>query len=295
MSISRGCRILGVSRQAVYQHRQRQLQRTRELASLLQWVQSYRMLMPRLGGRKLYSLLKARLVQHGIKLGRDGFFGFLREQDLLVKPKRNYTKTTWSRHWMRKHPNRLKEAPPPSAPEQVLVADITYVKSREGTHYLSLVTDAYSRKIMGYHLSDDMSTTEVVKALHMATHRRSYCGKMIHHSDRGLQYCAAQYQQALCKAHISPSMTDGYDCYQNALAERVNGILKGEFLLHRCNTFDELKELVDESVRIYNEVRPHLSLKMQTPQAVHEQYGLIQQKESQIQPVSGSEKTVNVF
>lgn len=130
MSLSRGCRILGVSRQAVYQHRQRQLQRTRELAPLLQWVQSYRMLMPRLGGRKLYSLLKARLVRHGIKLGRDGFFDFLREQDLLVKPKRNYTKTTWSRHWMRKHPNQLKEAPPPSAPEQVLQQNDPPVRQR---------------------------------------------------------------------------------------------------------------------------------------------------------------------
>ncbi|MUL06934.1 IS3 family transposase, partial [Aliivibrio fischeri] len=166
---------------------------------------------------------------HGIKLGRDNFFSYLRNERLLVKPKRSYTKTTYSKHWMKKHPNLLKEVIP-QAPEEIFVSDITYVQSQEGVHYLSLVTDAYSRKIMGYELSDEMKATDVVKALDMAIESRQYQRSTIHHSDRGLQYCSKVYQEKLNKNDIKPSMTDGYDCYQNALAERINGILKQEFL-----------------------------------------------------------------
>lgn len=272
MSLAQGCRLLGVSPQALYQHRVRQRQRRQTLAILKDWIQEYRMLMPRIGGRKLYWLIKPKLIAQGIKIGRDGFFDYLRAHRLLVKPRRSYTKTTFSKHWMRKHPNLTKEAPAPVKPEQTLVADITYVTSKQGTHYLSLVTDAYSRQIMGYHLSDSMPVTEVVKALNMAVDRRCYRHETIHHSDRGLQYCASEYQEALMRSGIRPSMTDGYDCYQNALAERVNGILKGEFLLFECNTMSELKQLVDESVYIYNHLRPHSSLNMRTPFEVHQDY-----------------------
>lgn len=272
MSLAQGCRLLEVSPQALYQHRVRQQQRSQTLAILKDWIQEYRMLMPRIGGRKLYWLIKPKLIAQGIKIGRDGFFDYLRAHRLLVKPRRSYTKTTFSKHWMRKHPNLTKEAPAPVKPEQTLVADITYVTSKQGTHYLSLVTDAYSRQIMGYHLSDSMPVTEVVKALNMAVERRCYRHEAIHHSDRGLQYCASEYQEALRRSGIRPSMTDGYDCYQNALAERVNGILKGEFLLYECNTMSELKQLVDESVYIYNHLRPHSSLNMRTPFDVHQDY-----------------------
>ncbi|WP_133472032.1 IS3 family transposase, partial [Paraglaciecola marina] len=134
--------------------------------------------------------------------------------------------------------------------------------SNEGVHYLSLVTDAFSRKIIGYHLSNEMKASDVVKALNMAIKNRQYDHDAIHHSDRGLQYCSALYQSVLEANNIKPSMTDGYDCYQNALAERINGILKQEFLLYQCNTLDELKILVRESISIYNEMRPHLSLDM---------------------------------
>lgn len=244
------------------------------------------MLMPRLGGRKLYELIKPKLIEHDIKLGRDAFFDFLRVQGLLVKPKRSYTKTTFSKHWMRKHPNLLKQAQSPTKPEQVFVADITYVTSKQGVHYLSLVTDAYSRKIMGYHLSNDMPATEVVKALNMAVKNKQCQHGCIHHSDRGSQYCANEYQQALNAANIIPSMTDGYDCYQNALAERINGILKTEFLLYECNTFEELKQCIDESIYIYNHIRPHLSLNMKTPHQVHQELSTIQ-KQSQMLHTSG--------
>lgn len=225
--------------------------------------------MPRIGGRKLYFLLKSKLDAQGIKLGRDGFFEYLREHRLLVQPVKRYTKTTHSKHWMKKHPNLIEGRQIKSA-EQAFVSDITYVETDEGVHYVSLVTDAYSRKIMGHEVSTDMRADSVVKALRRAARQRTTRRSLIHHSDRGLQYCSAVYQQELKRHGITPSMTDGYDCYQNALAERINGILKQEFLLYRCRTLEELKVLVRESVEIYNRLRPHLSLGMKTPEEVHE-------------------------
>ena len=226
--------------------------------------------MPRIGTRKLYSLLKPKFEKQGIKLGRDGLFKYLREHQLLVKPAKCYTKTTNSKHWMKKYPNLFESLDVEHA-EQVFVSDITYIETEEGVHYLSLVTDAYSRKIMGYELSDNMRSETVVKALRQATRQRQTQRKLIHHSDRGSQYCSAIYQQELKKHNIQPSMTDGYDCYQNALAERVNGILKQEFLLYKCRNLNELKCLVKESVSIYNHLRPHLSLNMRTPDEVHKE------------------------
>ena len=232
-------------------------------------VLEMRRFMPRLGARKLYWLIKPKLEEAGIKLGRDALFKYLKEHHLLVKPKRSYTKTTNSKHWMKKHPNLLKEFKPHKA-EQVFVSDITYVESDEGVHYLSLVTDASSRKIMGHELSHDMKAENVVKALRKTEVHRVGDESIIHHSDRGLQYCSCVYQDELKRQGMVPSMTDGYDCYQNALAERVNGILKQEFLLYKCSTFDELKLLVEESIEIYNTMRPHLSLGMKTPSDKHE-------------------------
>lgn len=224
--------------------------------------------MPRIGTRKLYHLIKPSLHQQGVKLGRDGLFSYLRGEHMLIKPKRQFTKTTYTYDWMRKHPNRYSGLSV-QRPEQAFVSDITYVRSAEGVHYLSLVTDAYSRKIMGHKLSRQMKASDTVQALHQAAQRREYQQPLIHHSDRGMQYCSGLYQQALQQHGITPSMTDGYDCYQNALAERINGILKQEFLSERCQSFEALRGLVDESVEIYNGYRPHLSLNMQTPNAVH--------------------------
>ena len=224
--------------------------------------------MPRLGGRKLYCLLKPTFKVQGIKLGRDGFFDYLRDHRLLVPPLKRFVKTTQSKHWMKKYPNLLggQEV---NRVEQAFVSDITYVETEEGVHYLSLVTDAYSRKIMGYEVSDNLRADSVVKALRQAARQRQTRRSLLHHSDRGLQYCSSIYQQELKRHDITPSMTDGYDCYQNALAERVNGILKQEFLLFKCRDLQELKGLVRESVDIYNRLRPHLSLDMKTPEEVH--------------------------
>lgn len=268
MSLSRSCRLFGISRQAVYQSRQRAECRLAELSKIRPLVENIRMQMPRLGTRKLYYLLKSDFDKEGIKVGRDAMFDYLRREQLLIKPKKNYTKTTNSRHWLRKYPNLLKGRKA-VRPQEVLVSDITYIKSRERTHYLSLVTDAFSRKIMGYHLSDDMAAEDVVKALKMAVRKRKDQKELIHHSDRGLQYCSAVYQTELTKNQITPSMTDGYDCYQNALAERINGILKTEFLIEKCNNRKDLEKLIKQSVDTYNNLRPHLALKYQTPNFVH--------------------------
>jgi len=261
--------LFGISRQAIYQGDLEAKKREQELSKIKPLVQEIRMSMPRLGTRKLYYLLKKDLKNLNVKIGRDGLFNYLRSQSMLIKPKKNYTQTTNSKHWLRKYPNLLQEITA-NRPEHVFVSDITYIKSRERTHYLSLVTDAYSRKIMGYKLSDDMSAENVVKALKMAIKNRRTSDRLIHHSDRGVQYCSSIYQKQLKECSILPSMTDGYDCYQNALAERINGILKQEFLIEKCNTGKELQILVQQSIRTYNEKRPHLSLNMQTPNYVHE-------------------------
>lgn len=239
------------------------------MSQLKPLIQSIRMEMPKLGTRKIYYLLKDDLANLNLKIGRDALFDYLRLEDMLVKPKKNYTKTTNSKHWLTKHPNLMKDVKV-NRPEQFFVSDITYVKSRERTHYLSLVTDAYSRKIMGYKLSDDMSAENVVQALKMAVKKRKTTTPLVHHSDRGLQYAASIYQNELKLNAITPSMTDGYDCYQNALAERINGILKQEFLIEKCNTGKELELLIKESINIYNNKRPHLSLNMKTPNFIHE-------------------------
>lgn len=265
---------MGVSRQSIYQYEQRQKHKQKMLEPVKALVLQQRARLPQLGTRKLYHLLKESFQQYSIKLGRDGLFDYLRSQRLLIQPKRSYTKTTFSKHWMRKHPN-LFSAMELTRPEQAFVSDITYVKSDEGTHYLSLVTDAYSRKIMGYELSHDMKAADTVKALEQAARQRQYSKALIHHSDRGIQYCSGLYQERLRKYNITPSMTDGYDCYQNALAERINGILKQEFLQYRCKSFNELKALISDSVYAYNELRPHLSLGMQTPNEVHKKASLV--------------------
>lgn len=263
------CRLFGISRQAIYQSRNRLAKREAELLAVKELVVSIRMQMPRLGTRKLYYLIKSDLKKLNIKLGRDALFDYLRRENLLIYPKKNYVKTTNSKHWLRKYPNLLKDFVP-KQPEQVFVSDITYIKSKERTHYLSLVTDAYSRKIMGYKLSNDMRAEHMVEAFKMAVKNRKLNSPVIHHSDRGLQYCSEEFQQALKKNNGIPSMTDGYDCYQNALAERMNGIIKQEFVTQTCNNQMELGKVIDQSVEIYNNRRPHLALQMKTPNFIHE-------------------------
>ena len=225
--------------------------------------------MPRLGGRKVHYLIKEDLENEHIKIGRDGLFDFLRSEHLLIKPRKNYTRTTFSKHWLRKHPNLLKDLTI-NRSEQIWVSDITYIPTKNGNTYLSLITDAYSRKIVGHHLSEDLRTEGVAQALQMAIQKRKTNLPLIHHSDRGLQYCSQEYQSILVAQKIKPSMTDGYDCYQNALAERINGILKDEFLLQSYENKQQLDQVIKQSIYIYNSKRPHLKLNYKTPTFIHE-------------------------
>lgn len=273
MSLTTACRLFGISRQAVYKQEKSYEQKLGTLARVKAMVRSQRMDMPRIGTRKLYYLLKRDFAQSNIKIGRDGLFDLLRREHMLIKPLKNYTKTTWSKHWLHKHPNLAKTMTVNDV-EQLWVSDITYIKTKTQNCYLSLVTDAYSRRIMGYHVSEDLKTEGVMQALKMAVADRVYKHRLVHHSDRGLQYCAEPYQQLLRLNGIACSMTDGYDCYQNALAERINGIIKNEFLLQTPSDITQLRTMVKQTVAIYNSKRPHISLNMKTPNQIHKEKSL---------------------
>lgn len=233
------------------------------------WVLEIRSELPRIGSRKLYHLLKPKMEKHQIKLGRDKFFAFMKKEGLLAHLRRKYTKTTFSHHWLKKHPNLIKGLNI-TKPEQVWVADITYVKTMEGYCYLHLITDAYSRQIMGYCFSDSLATECSLKALSKALSKRKFTSKLIHHSDRGIQYCSYAYINMLAKNNILASMTENSDPYENAIAERVNGILKQEFYLDEdFNTKQTATMAVDQAINLYNYKRPHLKLNFKTPNQVH--------------------------
>ncbi|MDP9781615.1 putative transposase [Pseudomonas fluorescens] len=266
---------MGISRQAYYKRNRADAARLILDEKVADFVQQKRLRQPRLGTRKLYYLLQCQ-PQHELQVSRDRLFAILRERRLLVARKRAYHKTTDSHQRFRRHPNLLKPGPDqvvPSGPEQVWVADITYLPTQEGVAYLSLVTDAFSRKIVGYHVHESLHTASVAQALRRAVGQRKTAQPLVHHSDRGSQYCSGMYQELHAKHGIRCSMTDGYDCYQNALAERVNGILKTELLLQQPQDLTQAKKMVSESVSIYNRERPHLSLKYKTPDAMHRALG----------------------
>lgn len=235
-----------------------------------QLVAQQRKRLPRLGTRKLYHLLRPTLQARGIKLGRDGLFALLKAQGGLIKRRRRYVQTTMSRHWMRRYPNLVKGLLIHS-PEQVWVSDITYLRTQEGFCYLNLVTDAYSRKIMGYAVADSMETYKMKKAFVMALHNRQSTGqRIIHHSDRGFQYCSREYAAIAKQAGICFSMTQNGDPYENALAERMNRTLKEELGLGGVlPSKAHAVQLVEEAVYLYNHLRPHLALHMKTPYQVH--------------------------
>ena len=261
-----------MSRQGLYQRRQRQAAAAQRAEQVLQHVRDVRTMLPRLGTRKVLHKIAPLLRVQGVACGRDALFTLLRQRGLLVPKKRSYTKTTDSHHRFHCHPNGVKDAPKPTAPNQLWVSDITYLPTRQGTVYLSLVTDAYSRRIVGHHVHTSLQTTGCLAALDRAVRGAGAATSgCIHHSDRGSQYASDAYQAALKKAKLRCSMTDGYDCYQNALAERVNGILKDEFLFMLPDDLAQARLLVDQAVHLYNEERPHLALNYLTPNQVHQQ------------------------
>ncbi len=265
------CKLLGYSKQAYYKREDKTLQDDFKKSLVKTMVMDVRSKLPRLGTRKLYYLIKDDLKRENIKVGRDKLFSILREEGLLVRKRRKYTKTTNSKHWMKKYPNLTKNLKLVK-PEQLWVADITYLQTKQGHEYLHLVTDAYSKQIMGYELADNLKASSTVKALKMAMSNRKYKHQLIHHSDRGLQYCSYHYTELLTENSIQISMTEHYDPYENAVAERVNGILKDEFGLDQI--FENNKTLhkqLQESINLYNNIRPHLSINMLTPNQAHKQ------------------------
>lgn len=243
-------------------------------------VNGIRIKMPRIGTRKLYYLLKEELVK--LKVGRDKLFDILRANHLLIKPKRQYHITTNSHHRFKKYKNLIENIEI-NRPEQVFVSDITYLGNRDNPMYLALVTDAYSKKIMGFDVSNSLSVQGAINALNMAVKNRKYqpiqSQRLIHHSDRGLQYCSNGYQEILNKHHIKCSMTEKYDPYQNAIAERINGILKQEFIGSlKINKLEMMRAFIENSIYVYNNYRPHFSNYYLTPKQMHEQVLLPRRK-----------------
>lgn len=239
---------------------------------VLELVRDWRKKMPRVGGRKLYHLLEEDFKSLEYKLGRDGFFDILREHGMLVKRRKSYTKTTNSFHHYRVYQNLILDLKI-ERPNQVFVADITYIRVAGGFMYLSLITDLYSRKIVGWYLGDTLDAECSVMALEMALEEAKDISNLIHHSDRGAQYCCKQYTQILRLNEISISMAELGNPYENAVAERVNGILKDEFYLDQIFASKRVAiKATEEAIQIYNNLRPHLSLKMKTPSRVYYEF-----------------------
>jgi putative transposase len=234
-------------------------------------VESERAIQPRLGGLKLHSMLRKELAAADVSLGRDRFFDVLRNQALLLEPLPKAPRTTNSAHSLPVFSNLVKDFTV-TGPNQVWVSDITYIRTKESFAYLSLVTDKYSRKIVGYHLALTLTTEDTLKALKMALRALPEGMKPIHHSDRGCQYCSHDYVNMLKDHGLKISMTEEDHCAENAMAERVNGIVKQEYFLnHTFRTVAQARKAVDEAVNLYNTRRPHRALKLRTPAQVHEQ------------------------
>lgn len=232
-------------------------------------IKKRRLKLPREGGKKLFRYLTPGLSEANISIGRDKFFDILRNNDQLIKPKKNYVRTTNSRHRFRKYPNLIKELNI-TEPNQVWVSDITYIKLSRGHCYMAIITDAYSKKIVGYDISDTLELAGCLRALKLALRQLPPGHKLIHHSDRGVQYCSYEYVKQLEKNVIKISMTEENHCCENAIAERVNGILKDEFFLDQCFlSTRQARKVGTSAVYLYNNDRLHLSLNYKTPNMVH--------------------------
>jgi transposase InsO family protein len=266
------CRLLGRSRQAYYKGAREQERMVLQEELVVKEVVTIRKSQRYLGGRKLYHVLQAFLDEHRMEIGRDAFFDLLREYGLLVRKRRaRKPQTTLSYRGSKRYPNLAKELVPTRA-NQLWVSDITYIRTWDGFGYLSLITDAYSRKIVGYYLSEDLTARGCVRALKMALKANPGRSGLIHHSDRGVQYHSTEYMKALSK-NIRISMSRIGDPLENAVAERVNGILKQEYLLKEYKNLPEAKRAVAEAVSLYNNERPHMSIEMLTPAEAHTRTG----------------------
>lgn len=265
--------MFGISKQAYYKRLKARQKKESQQDVVLQEVAEIRKEMPQTGTRKLCEHLHPILPKHNIKMGRDALYDLLRNKGLLIRKTKRFHITTDSKHCFYTAPNLLKELEITHA-EQAFVSDITYIQTDEGHAYLALVTDAYSKKIMGWSLDDNMKVSMVKEALKMAhLNKRWQHEKIIHHSDRGIQYCCPDYTEFAKKLGFNMSTTQKYDPYENAIAERINGILKYEFGLRKVMPNLEIaKKMVKQAVEIYNNKRLHWSLDLQTPEYVHQLY-----------------------
>jgi putative transposase len=253
----------------LYKKEKREQQELIEASIIVDAVKKIREEQPHIGVRKLQVLLKPVLQKHRIKIGRDGLFDLLREFGLLVKLKRYKHYTTQSKHQFYKYPNQIKDITVTAA-NQLWVSDITYIETGSRYSYLFLITDAWSKKIVGYNLSTNYSVQGAVQALKMAFHENKISEGLIHHSDRGIQYCSKEYTLLLKKKKTVISMTENSDPYENAIAERVNGILKTELLQAKYDDNEQASKAIQKAVKIYNTKRPHLSIGLLTPQTAHQ-------------------------
>lgn len=279
VGVARLCGLFGKSRQALYDADWRQTDELMQEELIVEMIKGIRKGLPKLGGMKLYNLLKEKITEHGIKIGRDAFFRLLQQNGLLVKKKRKYVLTTMSKHHFKRWPNLIENLIV-DQPEELWVSDITYLRTETGFAYLFLVTDAYSRKIMGYHLSQDLKVKGCIIALNKALKARQYHGReLIHHSDRGIQYCCDQYVTLLLANKIQISMTQSGSPYDNAIAERINGILKTELGLDKTfRSYSDAIEPLAQSIYAYNNLRPHMSCDYLTPQQAHGKKGKLNKR-----------------
>ena len=241
-------------------------------------VKEIRAELPRCGTAKLHFMLSEKLKEHRIKLGRDALYDLLRQHGYLIRQRRRRPHTTDSRHPFRKYPNLIRGMEI-DCPNQLWVSDITYIAIGTGFGYLSIVTDAYSRKVVGYWLHENLNREGPIQALLQAQRQRKSRQNLTHHSDRGSQYCCADYVKMLEGFSIHISMTENGDPYENALAERINGILKTEFgLAERFQTFDQAQEKVALAIHHYNHTRPHASVDYLTPDEAHHTTGTLRKR-----------------
>ncbi|WP_256014453.1 IS3 family transposase, partial [Desertivirga xinjiangensis] len=273
------CRLFGKTRHAYYDHGWRLQDEGLKDEIVLQHVLEIRKDLPRVGTLKLHEMLVDRLEEHHLKIGRDYLFDLLREHHLHIRRRKRMAITTDSRHWMHKYSNLIKELMV-DRPEQLWVSDITYIRMVNHWGYLSLITDAYSRKIMGFCFRKDLSAQGCIDALKMALNARKYpLARIIHHSDRGSQYCSKGYVDLLLENNIAISMTENGDPYENALAERVNGIIKSEFdLYHSAVGLEQTRMKIRKSIEAYNTMRPHSSCDFLTPEMAHRQTGPLKKR-----------------
>jgi putative transposase len=264
------CRKVGISRQNYYARRKARQRRRVDAELVVALVMAERQIQPRLGTRKLHFMLKGVLVQEGVLLGRDRFLEVLRPAGLLLAPKpAEYPCTTNSEHCLPVFSNRIKGLAV-SKPNEVWVGDLTYVRTEVGFLYLALLTDKVSRKVVGYHCGDTLEAGGCLAALKHALADLPAGATPIHHSDQGTQYCCHEYVNCVVAHGLSVSMTETDHCAENALAERMNGILKSEYGLGRqFKTKAGARLAVDQAVHLYNTRRPHTALGYRTPQAVH--------------------------